>query len=446
MRRLWMWGLVLASCASAPQVEETPVTGLVDPLSMPATATVQLAQVPVSSECADCHPQQAAEWSGSRHAYSMRDPVFQGLVGARHAAFNGFQDKFCVQCHSIAGVRGLDVSPGFNFAKLAAPSMEGVTCWSCHGAKELVADHNAGLTMAEDGDMRGNLSQPTGAASHGHVTAPFLKQPAFCGSCHEVTELSGLPLERPFAEWAASPAAQSQQTCADCHMPTYTGTAAQGGPTRTGLRSHRFVGLDPPGAREAQDPALRAQFVAERDALLAKSADVHITPGHAQRGQNLVVAVTVANKVAGHSLPTGSTFIRQCWLEVRATDATGKVLYETGTLDTNGDLRDRWSRVAPLSDADLVSFSSAFVDAQGQPTLFPWLAAEHHRNALRAGEQRTFSPFVPVTAAAVAPIAVTARVRLRTYPPFLLHILGLDALLPEVVLADLATDATSVAF
>lgn len=437
--------MVLTACASVPTVEEVPTAvGIVDPLSMPARPTVALPDVPLAASCGGCHPQQFAEWSGSRHAFAMKDPVFQKLVGARQTTFGGLQDKFCVQCHSIAGVRSQDVSPGFEFAKLAPASMDGVNCWSCHAAESIARVHNAGLNMATDTAMRGNLSSPTKSLEHGFATAPFLKSPEFCGSCHEVTELSGLPLERPFAEWQASPAFAKQQTCADCHMPTYTATAAVGGPVRQGLRSHRFVGLDPPGAREAADPSARAVYSQERDAMLATAAGVSIAPGVAKKGENLVVAVTVENRIGGHSLPTGSTFIRQCWLEVRATDASGKVLYETGTLDKNGDLRDRWSSADPYGDADLVSFSSSFVDAKGQPTLFPWLATEHRRNALRAGEKRTFTLFVPVAQNASGPVQVTARVRLRTYPPFLLHVLALDALLPEVILADLATAATAV--
>ncbi len=444
MRRL-LPVVLLAACATAePTTTTTAALGIVDPLSMPAKPTVALDDVPSAETCKDCHPNQFAEWTGSRHAQSMTDPVFQGLVGVRQGAFHGVQDKFCVQCHTIAGVRSQDVSPGFKFADLKPKSMEGVTCWSCHGVQQIARLHNAGLTMAKDGAMRGNLPQPQTTNAHGTAEAPFLKTPEFCGACHEVVELSGLPLERPYSEWLTSPAAAKGQTCADCHMPFYTGSAAEGAEPRVGLRSHRFVGLDPPGAREAPSAELRAVYAAQRDALLASAADLTIAPGTAQPGERLVVAVTVQNKIAGHSLPTGSTFIRQCWLEMRAVDAHGKVLYETGTLDANGDLRDRWSALAPYADADLVSFSSGFIDPVGQPTLFPWLAAEHHRNQLRPGEQRTYSLFVPVPKDVAAPIQLTARLRLRTYPPFLLKVLGLDALLPDVILADLATDATAV--
>ncbi len=439
--------LVLTACTAAPPAQPVPdAGGIVDPLSMPAQATVNLADVPSVETCKACHPRQAADWAGSRHAYAVRDPVFQALVGARHAAFAGQQDKFCVQCHTIAGVRSLAVVPGFQFSDLPAVPMEGVTCWSCHAAASIARLHNAGLNMANDGAMRGNLVQPLANSPHGTVAAPFLQSAEFCGTCHEIVELHGLPLERPYSEWADSPSARVGQSCADCHMPKYDDVAALGGPPRTGLRSHRFVGLDPPGAREAATADERAAWVADRDALLATAAAVSIAPGPTHAGDTMTVTVNVTNRIAGHSLPTGSTFIRQCWLEVRAVDSAGKVLYETGTFDANDDLRDRWSALAPYGDPDLVSFSSAFVDGSGQPTLFPWLAVEHHRNQLRAGEQRTYSFFVQVPAGVTGPVQLTARLRLRTYPPFLVRLLGLDAALPTVLLTDLATAATAVSF
>ena len=156
------------------------------------------------------------------------------------------------------------------------------------------------------------------------------------------------------------------------------------------------------------------------------------------------MTVAITNRIAGHSLPTGTTFVRQCWVELVATDAHGATLYESGTLDANGDLRDRWSTLDPYGDADLVSLASGFVDAHGTPTPFPWEAAEHHRNALRAGESRTFTYFVPVPAGAPGPVTLRARLRLRTYPPFLLRKLGAAALVPTVRTFDLASATRAI--
>lgn len=449
MMILALWGALplLSGCDSqtAPQILDGGIGGVVDPVSMPAAPTMSLADAPAAASCQPCHPTQYAEWRGSRHGDAMTDRVFQGLVAVRQQARAGREDRFCVQCHGVLGSRTGAVRPGFRFADLPAPVMDGVACTICHRAAEVVRPYNAGLRLASDpgGAVLGGLDAPQGATAHPTQTASHLGTSRFCAGCHDVRELIGLSLERPFEEWEASPSFAAGQTCQDCHMPRYDGAAALGGPARTGLRSHRFVGFDPPGAINAQDPALRAAFAADLQALLGSAAGLEVRVGAASAGQTLDVVVSAQNRIAGHSLPTGTTFIRQCWLEVIATDDSGKILYQTGTLDASGDLRDRWSGVDPYGDADLVSLSSQLLGPGGTPTLFPWEAVEHHRNALRAGETRTFTYFVPVPAGATGAIHVAARLRMRPAPPFLLRLLKLDDLLPFDEPRDLASAAAA---
>jgi hypothetical protein len=426
----------LSSCSG--DLDGGLIGGAVDPVSMPECPSIDMAKVPPASSCRGCHPKQFEEWSGSSHADAMSDRFFQALVTFRQAASQGKEDRVCVQCHSVVGTRSGDVRPGFAFATLSPRVMEGVSCMTCHGATKVVRPYNAGLKLADDAAVRGPLDNPVSGASHESVDAPMLRTSVFCATCHEVREEDGLPLERPFGEWVESPAAQQGQTCQDCHMRRYDGQAAIGGPNRTRLRSHRFVGFDPPGAVNAADPAIRAAFAADLAALLASAAEMEISAGDAFAGQTLDVVVRVTNRVAGHSLPTGSTFIRQCWLEVVVTDDEGRTLYQSGTFDQNGDLRDRWSLLEPNGDADLVSFSSQLFDRTGKPTLFPWEATQHLSNALRSGETRSVTYAVPIPADATGQVYIAARLRMRSAPPVLLRLLGLDDLVATDEARDLA--------
>lgn len=418
-----------------------------DPLSMPALPTLASKDFETSASCKPCHPRHVAEWSGSRHGAAITDAVFQALVLARQKARDGREDRFCTQCHSAIGVRSAEIKPGFSFSGLSDVAREGVTCVTCHGSTGVVRPYNAGLDLSSDHAWRSNLQGANPGKAHGQTAAPFMQSAEFCASCHDVRELNGLALERPFQEWqdSAASSAPSMQTCQDCHMPRYDGQAAKDGPQRTGLHTHRFVGLDPPGAVTATGHEYQADFAANLDALLKSSASLHIGHGPAQPGQTLDATVTIENRIAGHSLPTGTTFVRQCWIELIATDASGKVIYETGTLDANDDLRDRWSQLAPYGDADLVTLSSQLLDKNGVPTLFPWFAVEHHRNALRAGETKTWTYFVPLPVGVKGPVQLSARLRIRTYPPFLFRLLGAAALLPTIRTYDLASDVTAVA-
>lgn len=449
---------ILAACAAGcgPSEEPSADAGtsdagsdagrLSDPLSMPLQPTHALSSFRSANDCKSCHPTHHEEWRTSRHAFAMVDPVFRALVGLRQEQFDGREDTFCTQCHSAIGVRGGDIGPGFSFDKLAPITLEGVTCEACHKANEIVRTHNAGHRLDADGPLCGNLDKPQTTGFHDSAATPHMGEARFCGSCHDVVETSGLPLERPFEEWLASPAAAQGKPCQSCHMPSYDGKAALTGPERKGLHRHRFVGVElPVGAGEPLDAATRALLEGEIAALLGSAATMSVELPHpAAAGQTLDVVVTVRNEIDAHSLPTGSTFLRQVWLEVVVQDASGATVYETGTFDAKGDLRDHWSTLQPYGDDDLVTLSSQLLDVAGNPTIFTWHAREHRRNAIPAGHERTFTYFVPVPAKAKGPLQVKTRLRFRAYAPFLLRLIGLDSLVDEVPVHDLASAATAV--
>ena len=156
------------------------------------------------------------------------------------------------------------------------------------------------------------------------------------------------------------------------------------------------------------------------------------------------LCATVRNLIDAHNLPTGSTFNRQLWIAVTATDAEGTILYQTGHLDDNGDLRNYWSGLDKYGDADLLSFSSGFLDERGNPTVFPWFAAEHINDTLSPLYSRTFTLFVPTKTDTVGPITIAAQFRFRALPPFLLRALGAGALVEKLQIFDIDDDAITV--
>ena len=75
--------------------------------------------------------------------------------------------------------------------------------------------------------------------------------------------------------------------------------------------------------------------------------------------------VQVKNATDGHNVPTGFTGERLVWLQVTVTDRTGAVIFRSGDLDPNGDLRDVESSYVhngelPL-DRQLFNLQSRFV-------------------------------------------------------------------------------------
>lgn len=433
--------LLLLGCpdpeAPAPP-EPTPVDPEAhDPLSRPEVPTLELTKFQGSAQCTACHPDHVAEWRTSMHAYAMIDPLFRKLSETRVADHGGAQAQFCTQCHSAIGTRGGACVDDFAFEELPPLVLEGVTCEACHKISSIERTHNAGHELDPDGPMRGPLADPVANDFHSSEGDPTFATSELCASCHDVEEASGLPLERPYEEWLESPASREGRDCQTCHMPERTGRAAVGGPDRT-THEHRFVGVDLPLTDDFLTPEQTDELRAGIADLLGSAArldlgaDAEVVPG-----RDLYVYTTIANLIDAHALPTGSTFNRQMWVELVASDAHG-VFYTTGDLDALGDLRDHWSTLDPYGDADLVKIGSGFLDPLGAPTLFPWLAAEHVTAVIPPAHVRTYTWFVPVPAGVTGPVQLTARLRFRQSPPFLLRALGLEAYVDRLEIFDMA--------
>lgn len=421
-----------------------PVPDPNDQLSRPSEPTLSPDSFTSAQTCGACHQRHYREWSTSNHAYSITDPVFQALVGVRQADFDGREDAFCMQCHTAIGVRGGEVLPGFRFEDLSPIAQEGITCEACHKVSRIERLNNSGHVLDEGGPLRGPIRDPMNNPVHAAEYSPDFETSEFCAACHDIIELRGLPLERPYGEWTESPAADEGRACQTCHMPTYEGSAAPGAPART-LHEHRWVGVDVPMREGFANQAQRDLIQGEVEGLLLNAATVLLdAPTQVKPGEQLDLVVSVRNELDAHNLPTGSTFLRQLWLEVIATDAAGTVVYQTGTLDANDDLRNHYSALDPYGDADLITFTSSFVNADGAPELFPWRAAEHLTNALPPLYTRTYTLFIPTDVAAEGALTVQARLRLRPVPPFLLRALGLERYLDDVITYDIDANELQV--
>ncbi|MFQ5489606.1 MAG: cytochrome c family protein [Phycisphaerae bacterium] len=432
---------------SAP-ADGAAADSLHDALSMPASPTLSPANFRSSATCGACHPNHFAQWQTSMHAYATKDPVWRALVAIRQTDFEGQRDQFCIQCHSAIATRGGEVVPGFSFDDFSPIALEGVTCESCHKVAGLERVYNSGHVLDETGPIRGPIEDPVPNGFHESEYSPLHDTSEFCGGCHDVIEFSDLNLERPYEEWVPSPAGLAGRNCQSCHMPSYTGRAAsvEGVPERDNLHLHRFIGVDMPLSEDfITDPELASEIRAEVVALLRSAGEIEVqAAASVKAGEQIDLAVTVRNLIDAHNLPTGATFNRQLWVAVTATDAEGNILYQTGHLDDNGDLRNFWSGLDQFGDHDLIELASRFVDERGNPTVFPWKAAEHISNSLSPLFARTFTLFVPTQPDTVGPITVEARLRFRSFPPFLIRALGLDELVSRLEITDIDEQTITV--
>ena len=86
--------------------------------------------------------------------------------------------------------------------------------------------------------------------------------------------------------------------------------------------------------------------------------------------------VSITSTGVGHNLPTGFAFVRQMWLEVKATDGSGRVVLSSGvlkkgshdlcdaaTLDVDPPAMDKYVRgCGGRSDPNLVNLQLKLVD------------------------------------------------------------------------------------
>ncbi len=79
----------------------------------------------------------------------------------------------------------------------------------------------------------------------------------------------------------------------------------------------------------------------------------------------LAFQIEVRNATAGHGVPTGFDAERLVWLQVSVVDSNGEVVFESGDLDPNGDVRDSHSLYVHNGelprDKQLFSLQSKFV-------------------------------------------------------------------------------------
>lgn len=328
-----------------------------------------------------CHEDAYKEWSVSAHRYASMDPAFQGIQTVMAKQNGPESTRYCGGCHDpislFSGTKNIFTPQLTNLAGYN----EGVSCIACHSIKKTDLKGNANYVISQPArymfeSKSGSLARFASnflirSYPRQHVSEfnhHLFKSPEFCAACHkqfidkEVNNVGWVQLQNQYDNWRKShwnSPGNPRKTieCRECHMPLQknraeTGVAMPADYNRVpydGMhRSHRFLGanqlvpalLKLPGWQQQTD---LTQKWLKGEVAIPEIADKWrsgaavpikiIAPPQVAAGSVVPIAVSMLSNKVGHDFPTGPLDIIQSWLEIRATDDHGKVVYASGRLD-----------------------------------------------------------------------------------------------------------------
>jgi hypothetical protein len=229
------------------------------------------------------------------------------------------------------------------------------------------------------------------------------------------------------------------------------------------MSSHLFVGPDysliddfPYEDDLEASAAWQVEYLDKVQTLLNNSVQISSLIADAS-SDVLRVEVELESLTPGHNVPTGFTSERQLWIELLVIDDSGEVVASSGELDSYGDLKDSLSwdvqsgaveldeQLANLQSKNLVrhgthedwrgtSYEGIAPDLEVKETVFPFDANTIVRRSLEPLEKRSY-PFEFDRPS--GDYEVTARLRYRNLPPYILRALQLDSLVERLLIFDL---------
>lgn len=257
---------------------------------------------------------------------------------------------FCAVCHDVTLVNGFRLEEAFSEYKSSPAAARGETCQDCHMGKI-------------PGKASGYHEGPA-AIVNGHETASRkLTDHRFVGPDYSVVHPGMFPHNPEAIELASIEEWNEFDYKAGWGLDEFEDEVSDDMefPERWSEADDRYE------AREILDTQLEEleeMADARREILKLGYRLGDIEVQHASE-DGLEFRVKVSNGTDGHNVPTGFTGERLVWLYVVVTDADGKVVFESGDLDPNGDVRDLHSRYVfngelPLDD-QLFNLQSKFI-------------------------------------------------------------------------------------
>ena len=235
---------------------------------------------------------------------------------------------FCGTCHDVNLLNGFRLEETFSEYKTAPAAGQGITCQDCHmGTEPGRPSKYAVAPAARIGDVETKPRKRTG-----HM---------FPGPDHSVIHPGIFPHNPEAAKLAAI-----REWLAFDYEAGWGTDAFEDAVSDDAVFPERWNSVDDRyDAREILDRQfeLLDEYLARRKLVLQAGFTLGKVVTEQADEQGIRFKVQVKNGTTGHGVPTGFDAERLVYLQVTVTDRDGKVVFQSGDLDPNGDLRDAHS-------------------------------------------------------------------------------------------------------
>lgn len=259
--------------------------------------------------------------------------------------------SFCGTCHDVNLFNGFRLEEAFSEYKNSPAAADGVSCQDCHMGK--VQGANEGYEHGPAAVVGGVPTADRKLTNHFFAGPDYsVIHPGIFPHNAEAAAMATLRDWLQFDHKAGWGTDEFEDNVSDDYEFPERWRSIDDRYDARAIMQRQFDLLD--WAESKRLEVLRKGYLLDKVELRSASIDKGI---HFQ--------VEVSNGTDGHNVPTGFDAERLVWLQIDVTDENGEIVFQSGDLDPNGDVRDTHSlyvhdNLVPL-DKQLFSLQSRFV-------------------------------------------------------------------------------------
>ncbi len=346
-----------------------------------------------------CHTDIYNQWNQSAHHFSSFNNQWYQKSITYMQDVNGIQSsKWCAGCHDLAvlfnGVMDQPIRENLHRPEAQA----GLACTACHSIERVKDTMGNGGYVIKYPPLHevAASKNPIVRKLHNYLIRldpephrrsflkPFHRENSaeFCSTCHKVhldEPVNNFRWFRGFNtydQWQTSGVShqgalsfyypEKALDCVDCHMPLVDSQDA--GNVKGKIHSHRFPAANTalPFVNHHQEQLETVTAFLQDDqvtvdifALNRKGKTTQIDEAVLQPGEEVRIDVVVRTRKVGHRFPAGTIDAFDVWLELKAVDEDGTVVFWSGYIeaeDGNGPV-----------ESSAHFYKSYMIDAHGNP-------------------------------------------------------------------------------